>query len=51
MTEFPEWAMITGNLGFPIVLAIYLLTRFEKKLDTLTKAINELDSENEFNKK
>lgn len=31
-----------GNYGFPMVVAFYLLIRFEKKLDTLTDAINEL---------
>ncbi|HWJ03439.1 MAG TPA: YvrJ family protein [Verrucomicrobiae bacterium] len=31
-----------GNLGFPIVVCIYLLVRIEKKLDELTKAINNL---------
>lgn len=31
-----------GNFGFPMVVAIYLLVRVEKKLDDLTLAINEL---------
>jgi len=31
-----------GNVGFPIVVSIYLLVRVEKKLDELTKAINSL---------
>ena len=31
-----------GNFGFPMVVAIYLLVRVEKKLDELTIAINEL---------
>ncbi|GFN31368.1 YvrJ family protein [Paenibacillus xylaniclasticus] len=38
-------AMITtaiGNMGFPIVVAGYLLIRFEKKIDTLTSTIQEL---------
>jgi hypothetical protein len=30
-----------GNFGFPIVVSIYLLVRFEKKLDDLTKVITE----------
>ncbi len=30
-----------GNFGFPIVVSIYLLVRFEKKLDDLTKVISE----------
>lgn len=31
-----------GNFGFPMVVAIYLLVRVEKKLDELTIAINDL---------
>ena len=31
-----------SNVGFPVVLSIFLLLRFEKKIDELTKAINEL---------
>ncbi|MEC0579201.1 YvrJ family protein [Bacillus paralicheniformis] len=30
-----------GNVGFPAVLAIYLLTRFEKKIDELIELIKE----------
>jgi hypothetical protein len=37
------WSQI-GNLGFPIVVSIYLLVRVEKKLDLLTEAINNLGS-------
>lgn len=28
-----------GNFGFPIALTVYLLTRFEKKFELLTKVI------------
>ncbi|KKM09883.1 hypothetical protein SY88_17040 [Clostridiales bacterium PH28_bin88] len=31
-----------GNYGFPMVVAAYLLVRVEKKLDTLTLAIKDL---------
>jgi hypothetical protein len=31
-----------ANLGFPIVISIYLLVRIEGKLDSLTNSINEL---------
>ena len=30
------------NIGFPIVLSIYLLLRFESKIEELTVAINDL---------
>lgn len=33
-----------ANLGFPIVLSIFLLSRIEKKLDSLTSSIQELSS-------
>lgn len=32
------------NLGFPIFLSIYLLVRFEKKIDTLDNTINLLNT-------
>lgn len=31
-----------GNFGFPLVLAVYLLLRFEKKIELLTEAISTL---------
>jgi len=31
-----------GNFGFPALLAVYLLVRFEAKLDNLTRAIERL---------
>ncbi|NPV27908.1 MAG: YvrJ family protein [Firmicutes bacterium] len=31
-----------ANVGFPIVISIYLLVRIEKKLDDLTVAITQL---------
>ncbi|HHY92748.1 MAG TPA: YvrJ family protein [Firmicutes bacterium] len=31
-----------ANLGFPVVVSIYLLVRMEAKLDELTKSIAEL---------
>ncbi|UOY92329.1 YvrJ family protein [Ectobacillus sp. JY-23] len=36
------WIVALGNFGFPIVLTIYLLVRFEKKIEFLTEAINSL---------
>ena len=32
----------TAQYGFPLVLSVYLLWRFEKKLNGLTKEINRL---------
>lgn len=39
---FPSWVVILGNFGFPIALAIYLLFRFEKKIEKLTEVIDQL---------
>ncbi|HBT20629.1 MAG TPA: YvrJ family protein [Peptococcaceae bacterium] len=35
------WLQV-GNYGFPMVVAVYLLVRVEKKLDELTVAIARL---------
>ncbi|WP_346267726.1 YvrJ family protein [Sporosarcina sp. E16_3] len=31
-----------SNLGFPIAVTVYLLIRFEKKIETLEIALNKL---------
>lgn len=36
-------AAVIANLGFPIGLAIYLLTRFEKKMELLDNSITGKD--------
>ncbi|MFN2781551.1 MULTISPECIES: YvrJ family protein [Bacillus] len=41
---FEEIMTVVGNFGFPLVLAVYLLLRFEKKIESLTEAINHLRS-------
>lgn len=33
---------LLGNFGFPIAVSMYLLIKFEKKLDYLTTAVQEL---------
>lgn len=43
------WIAGLGNFGFPIALAVYLLIRFEKKIEALTAAIETL--KNTFVKK
>lgn len=37
-----EWLNLLTDYGFPAVIVIYLLARFEKKLESLTKAITDL---------
>ena len=41
---FEESASLIANLGFPIGITIYLLFRFEKKIETLEAAITKLTS-------
>ncbi|MBU5261734.1 YvrJ family protein [Bacillus atrophaeus] len=38
-----------GNVGFPALIAIYLLTRFEKKFDQLLELMTDL-KEQKFKK-
>lgn len=40
--QLPNWAMLLGNYGFPIVITGYLLLRFEKRIEILSNAIKEL---------
>ena len=37
-----NWSILIGNFGFPIVITIYLLVHFEKKIEALTSAIQDL---------
>lgn len=37
-----EWTELLGNFGFPILVAVYLLFRFEQRIDKLTNVIIEL---------
>ncbi len=40
--DVPQMVGILGNFGFPVLIAIYLLLRFEKKIEGLTEAIIQL---------
>ncbi|NGY85299.1 YvrJ family protein [Bacillus megaterium] len=42
MTPYELFSASVGNFGFPLVLSIYLLIRFEKRIETLTSAIYDL---------
>ncbi|TES46458.1 YvrJ family protein [Shouchella lehensis] len=35
------FAMLVGNFGFPILVAVYLLVRFERKINLLASVIRE----------
>jgi Trk-type K+ transport system membrane component len=34
--------ILVGNLGFPVVIALYLLIRFENKISELTEVVEKL---------
>lgn len=40
MEEYKNLIELISNVGFPIIIAFYLLHRFEKKLDNLIDNIN-----------
>lgn len=40
MEEYKNLIDLISNVGFPIMIAFYLLHRFEKKLDNLIENIN-----------
>lgn len=47
-----EFVQIIGNFGFPVALAIYLLVRFEKRIDKLRDSIDKLSNIiNDLNKR
>ena len=43
MNGINEWYNAIANIGFPIAIAIYLLIRFEKKIDGLWEDISRLE--------
>ncbi len=40
--KMEEWIKMIGNVGFPIVVTLYLLHRIESKLDGVIVAIEKL---------
>ncbi|WP_336783465.1 YvrJ family protein [Paenibacillus illinoisensis] len=40
MDDVPTWGQLIANVGFPIGVTLYLLLRFEKKIDVLSETIN-----------
>ncbi|MFP1649590.1 YvrJ family protein [Enterococcus mundtii] len=42
MIEGFEFVQIIGNFGFPVAITIYLLVRFEGKIDKLRESIDDL---------
>lgn len=44
MTDYTAIVNLISNVGFPIVIAIYLLHRFERKIDALVNNIQILST-------
>ncbi|MBC9722022.1 MAG: YvrJ family protein [Lactobacillus sp.] len=42
MSEIENISLLISNFGFPIVITLYLLVRFEKKFDELESVIRNL---------
>lgn len=42
--DLPPWVALLGNFGFPIAISIYLLVRFERKIENLEIVIAELSN-------
>ncbi|MBO1511837.1 MULTISPECIES: YvrJ family protein [Metabacillus] len=40
-----QWLTVISDVGFPIVVTLYLLNRIESKLDTLNQSIQMLPSQ------
>jgi len=39
---YDELIRLTSTVGFPIAVSIYLLVRFERKIEVLNKSISDL---------
>ncbi|WP_100012362.1 YvrJ family protein [Lentibacillus sediminis] len=42
MEHANDIAMLLGNFGFPILVSVYLLVRFEQKIGELTEKVNSM---------
>lgn len=42
MQDLEQWVFLMGNFGFPVLITVYLLIRFQKKIEELTAVINTL---------
>lgn len=40
--EIAAWISVISNVGFPVMVTMYLLIRFERKLENLQNVILEL---------
>ncbi|AST94655.1 YvrJ family protein [Shouchella clausii] len=40
MHDVNNWVLLLGNFGFPILIAVYLLIRFERKRERKISCVN-----------
>jgi len=40
-----EWMQMVNQFGFPLILSIYLLLRYEKKIERIEKVMDRLEDE------
>ncbi|RHW35789.1 YvrJ family protein [Lysinibacillus yapensis] len=45
MIEGLDFVQILGDVGFPAAIAVYLLVRYERKLDKLRESIDALSDD------
>ena len=43
--KMEDWVGFIGNVGFPIVLSIYLLNRIESRLDHMIAELSQISSQ------
>jgi hypothetical protein len=48
--DISVWVTLLRDVGFPIAMTVYLLLRFEKKIDKLAKTIADLKKAVQKNK-
>lgn len=47
--DMAEWIGVISDVGFPIVITLYLLHRVEQKLDSVIKAVERVEHSVENN--
>lgn len=50
MSESSIWIELLKNVGFPIMIASYLLFSFERKIEKLSETVTKLESDMQNNK-
>ncbi|MEH7314903.1 YvrJ family protein [Priestia megaterium] len=43
LSNISEWSTLISNFGFPILLSVYLLLRFEQKIEKFDQRIEDFE--------